>query len=197
MLHRHACVSNPAIFEWRRARVLPRRSKSREFQGLKARLPDPAGPLGHAIETGAPRERRGRRRPDRFRHGRALRDRAVRARARAEGARCREGRSRPFRRADRRAAPTCTGWCAARCSPPRSSAGRIAAVLDEGRHRRARGEFPPAGRAQPPAVRGARDDQGVPRAGRAPTRRGDRRGHGRRAARATRISARSRTRSNR
>jgi F-type H+-transporting ATPase subunit delta len=36
--------------------VLPRQSKSSEFQGLKARLPDPAGPLGHAIETGAPRD---------------------------------------------------------------------------------------------------------------------------------------------
>ena len=51
----------------------------------------------------------------------------------------------------------------------------LAAVLDKAGIGGLAGEVPQGGRREPPAVRGARHDQGLPRAGRPPPRRGHRR----------------------
>ena len=130
--------------------VLANRAILAGFPGVRQR--SPAGSKSHlafqwlAHPTGTrpsllnclneERARAGRR-TDCFRHGGSLCDRAVRACAGAEGARRGAGRSRRVSMRCSPRAPTWRGWCAARCSPPRSRRKALAAVLDGRRHRRA------------------------------------------------------------
>ena len=164
-----------------------------KFKGLAPTVRGGAEPA----ELPQEQTRRGRRRDNRIRHGGPLRDRAVRARARSrmriDAVKADLDRFDALiaESADLRAAGAQPGVPAEEQTQGARRGAR------QGRHRRARRQFPQARRVQPAAVRGARHDPRLPRAGRHATRaRSPPRSPSPRR-RATRISPRSRTRSRR
>ena len=107
-----------------------------------------------------------------------------------------QGRSRPFRRADRRECRSAPAGAQPGIHRRRAGA-RARGRARQGRHRRRSPAVSQGGGVEPPAVRRARHDQGVPQARRPAQGRGDAPRSRSPRRRASSISPRSRTRSRR